>query len=421
MFEVPFLPVRDDFHPKRNQARQKLATLPTSRFEDLSSDVYFELARRYPEFQEDPTDGGLTSPSSAYDDVPSPDFPSPPPPYLIPRRSPDDRAQDSGYGGSASGRRPSEDTYKRRPGEDDYPPGRRSEDSYGGVGRSSEDGYAGSAASSRRKPSQDIPSGRRSTDRERDLARRPGTTVSTNSDSTGTAGQSATATSAMIIPNKSTIAEEEIEVPFGGREGRESSSTAIDDRDRGGDRVDTDVEADRDPESDYRSPKSPIGGLSGLSARLGRDTDDDDPSSTRGGGDDYYDKMSVASDRSGGGPSSRPNPSNSANNSNTSRSGSAAGGVLSAEEQEKMRRDYEFRIATMQSKIQGLEREVGGQRERERKWEDGEERVRSMEEELNGLRRVRQPLQIIFVSVAQFFVASGRADLYHENHAERTR
>ena len=50
---VPFLPVRDDFHPKRNQARQKLATLPTGRFKDLSSDVYYELARRYPEFKEE--------------------------------------------------------------------------------------------------------------------------------------------------------------------------------------------------------------------------------------------------------------------------------------------------------------------------------------------------------------------------------
>jgi hypothetical protein len=49
---VPFLPVREEFHPKRNQARQKLATLPITRFEDLSSDVYFELARRYPEFKE---------------------------------------------------------------------------------------------------------------------------------------------------------------------------------------------------------------------------------------------------------------------------------------------------------------------------------------------------------------------------------
>lgn len=45
---VPFLPVRDDFHPKRNQARQKLATLPSSRFKDLSSDVYFEIERRFP-------------------------------------------------------------------------------------------------------------------------------------------------------------------------------------------------------------------------------------------------------------------------------------------------------------------------------------------------------------------------------------
>jgi hypothetical protein len=51
--QVLFLPVREEFHPKRNQARQKLATLPASRFEDLSSDVYFELARRYPEFKED--------------------------------------------------------------------------------------------------------------------------------------------------------------------------------------------------------------------------------------------------------------------------------------------------------------------------------------------------------------------------------
>lgn len=50
---VPFLPVREEFHPKRNQARQKLATLPIARFEDLSSDVYYELARRYPEFKED--------------------------------------------------------------------------------------------------------------------------------------------------------------------------------------------------------------------------------------------------------------------------------------------------------------------------------------------------------------------------------
>ncbi len=49
---APFLPVRDDFHPKRNQARQKLATLPKNRFKDLASDVFHELRRRYPEFDE---------------------------------------------------------------------------------------------------------------------------------------------------------------------------------------------------------------------------------------------------------------------------------------------------------------------------------------------------------------------------------
>ncbi|CAD6934679.1 unnamed protein product [Tilletia controversa] len=46
----PHLEVRPEFHPKRNQARQKLATLPKSRFKDLAADVFFELERRFPEF-----------------------------------------------------------------------------------------------------------------------------------------------------------------------------------------------------------------------------------------------------------------------------------------------------------------------------------------------------------------------------------
>lgn len=44
--------VKEEFHPKRNQARQKLATLPVGRFKDLASDVYSELARRYTSFTE---------------------------------------------------------------------------------------------------------------------------------------------------------------------------------------------------------------------------------------------------------------------------------------------------------------------------------------------------------------------------------
>ncbi|KAH9973695.1 hypothetical protein BGW80DRAFT_219069 [Lactifluus volemus] len=72
--QLPFLPVREEFHPKRNQARQKLASLPTNRFQDLSGDVYHELVRRYPEFKQEPPDISITSP----DDFPSPDFPTAP-------------------------------------------------------------------------------------------------------------------------------------------------------------------------------------------------------------------------------------------------------------------------------------------------------------------------------------------------------
>ena len=46
----PYLLPKDNFHPKRNQARQKLATLPTPRFQDLAMDVFYELERRCPHF-----------------------------------------------------------------------------------------------------------------------------------------------------------------------------------------------------------------------------------------------------------------------------------------------------------------------------------------------------------------------------------
>lgn len=45
-----FLLPKDTFHPKRNQARQKLATLPPPRFRDLATDVFYELERRFPRF-----------------------------------------------------------------------------------------------------------------------------------------------------------------------------------------------------------------------------------------------------------------------------------------------------------------------------------------------------------------------------------
>jgi hypothetical protein len=46
----PFLQPRQDFHEKRNQARQKLSSLVTPRFKDLATDVFCELERRFPQF-----------------------------------------------------------------------------------------------------------------------------------------------------------------------------------------------------------------------------------------------------------------------------------------------------------------------------------------------------------------------------------
>lgn len=60
----PFLMPEDNFHPKRNQARQKLSTLPANRFRDLATDVFFESERRFPAFTSADMEGGGSGPSS---------------------------------------------------------------------------------------------------------------------------------------------------------------------------------------------------------------------------------------------------------------------------------------------------------------------------------------------------------------------
>ncbi|KAJ6497791.1 hypothetical protein C8R45DRAFT_1211619 [Mycena sanguinolenta] len=349
--EVPFLPVREEFHPKRNQARQKLATLPVTRFEDLSSDVYFELARRYPEFKEDPS--GLVTPGSNYDDYPVSDFPNASPPRNNGRTSVD-RPADSGYGGSSvSSRRPSED--RRRPSEDrdrDYSSGgRRSADTFPGRASGDDNSYS----SSRRRPSQDTT--RRSDERDREREYRSRGAPSISSDTSNlTAQQSTTATSGMIIPNKSTIEEEYIEVPYG-RETRDSVET-LDDRDRN-----DSLPEPPDTASDYpMSPQSPAGGLSGLSARLRGDDDDDYQRSGSDRDRDRVEMRDVGRDKSGG---SR----------------------VSEEEVENVRREYEERISKMQTQISTLQRDRDEADERERTWMDSETRVKQMEEELSTVRR----------------------------------
>jgi len=49
--EVPFLCWQESMYLKRNTTRQRLATLSLRRFNDLLSEVLFEMAQRYPNFK----------------------------------------------------------------------------------------------------------------------------------------------------------------------------------------------------------------------------------------------------------------------------------------------------------------------------------------------------------------------------------
>lgn len=262
---------------------------------------------------------GILSPASAYDDVPSPEF------HTSPRSDIPILPHNTRLGQS------SEDRGSAREDE-----ARRSEDTY-------------------------VPRQQTSKDHGTDFGRRP-SAASIRSDSTGTTNaQSATATSGMVIPNKSTIAEEDIEVPYG-REMRESSGTAIDTREGVGE-----VDA-TDGEHEHWDQRTTLGGLNGLSARLRSvQSEDDDTGDVRS---DDYDKVSlgrtsVTSDRSIGGPK-------------------VAGGQTSVmgDEQEKLRRDYEFKIATMQSRITSLERDL------EQRELGAQQTTRRLEDELEGFRKV---------------------------------
>ncbi|PVU98711.1 hypothetical protein BB560_005615 [Smittium megazygosporum] len=51
--ELPFLPVNEELHPKRNQARQKLATLAKEKFNELVVDTYMEITIRYSKIIQD--------------------------------------------------------------------------------------------------------------------------------------------------------------------------------------------------------------------------------------------------------------------------------------------------------------------------------------------------------------------------------
>lgn len=76
----PSLPPKQNFHPKRNQARQKLSTLPIERFRQLATDVFFELERRIPRF----AGGDIDRPQSGASLRAPPGGRRPPPPGFRP-------------------------------------------------------------------------------------------------------------------------------------------------------------------------------------------------------------------------------------------------------------------------------------------------------------------------------------------------
>ncbi|KIJ51216.1 hypothetical protein M422DRAFT_26642 [Sphaerobolus stellatus SS14] len=327
--EVPFLPLRQDFHPKRNQARQKLATLPIPRFRDLAGDVYFELCRRYPEFKEPEIIDTPTSAPSAYGEAPSPEYRdrSPPPTTQSPVYSPISPILNA----------------RRNPSREQNSP-----------------------FSDRRRPSEDT---LRSPDRSTPLRRPSGDDSGSIYGGGSVSGSIATATSGVIIPNKSTITEEEITVPFERREERTSRSTVMaDEKD--------DPYDDRDTEDGasvgFKSPSSPPAGLAGLNAlsnisartkNRSRESDDDlGPS--RSGDSDY-------NDRSYRSPTS------------PARNGSLRMRQPNAAEEEKQKREYELKIATMQTRINNLEDEVSDSNARRA---EGEDLIRKLTDDLEQFR-----------------------------------
>ncbi|ORY23629.1 hypothetical protein BCR39DRAFT_582805 [Naematelia encephala] len=295
--DVPFLPVREDFHPKRNQARQKLATLPNNRFKDLASDVFFELRRRYPEFEEGEVSISQRRPGSNYDE---------PPPAPGPRRP-------------SLSQQPSNPTMTRLNSSTSLHQRQQSNMS------------AGSSGSSHRpRPS-------RGNTQEMLVEPRQA------------------ATSEVVIPNKSRMREEEIEVPYA------RDSQVIEQR--------SSRTSSPDPRDSRSSLKIPP-------QMLSPQTED---------GRDYYDRMSFSS-----------------NVTNKSKALVQGGSGWDEEREQKIRAEYEFRIAGLERRAQVAENErdearrgEGAEREQRREWED---EVRGLKERsgqhASSLRSIQHELDL---------------------------
>lgn len=299
---TPFLPVRDDFHPKRNQARQKLATLPKNRFKDLASDVFFELRRRYPEFEDEPTGGADGEQEMlAYDDSPAQGMPM--------------SASSSSLASQARQQQQQQQQQQR-------PAHHRKGSSMGSNSSAGERSASVNTQVSR--------------DRYANLT---------------------TPTNDVVVPNKSRLQEEAIEVPYA----RDSQH----DMDPGESEALLSQQGTGAGPSNLREGHRPD---SRSSVPTSTSHDPTSPNATDDG--QYVDRMSFSS-----------------NVTTTTRSRAAGGGITSPngwEDQEhKLRAEYELRIAGLERKIQVVE---GERDELQRELADERERRKDYEDEVRGLK-----------------------------------
>ncbi|GJJ08537.1 hypothetical protein Clacol_002755 [Clathrus columnatus] len=335
--EVPFLPFRQDFHPKRNQARQKLATLPVPRFKDLAGDVYFELSRRYPEFKEPELSESITATSfSSNEDALN----------LDNRDRTHTPAQSTSFPPSPGIRKLARDLPNAPFSSPPIDRRRLPEDTR--------------VISSPRRPSGD--------------------------ESISTLGNVATATTGVVIPNKSTIAEEEIRVPYGDDDG--VADDKYDDQEQYAEDGDND-----DARGTFKSPSSPPVNIGGLNALLGnrsldrsRDSDDEVP---RKSDSDYMDG------RSG----------------NVSRNDSFRGPQLQLVDEDKIRREYELKTATLQSRINVLEDELNLAHTRD---SESQDRVRQLTAEVERLKSNIQGQSITIISLQHELGDARKSQAQHD-------
>jgi hypothetical protein len=183
----------------------------------------------------------------------------------------------------------------------------------------------------------------------------------------------------MVIPNKSTIAEEEIKVPYGEEDDLRNSGLIGEGKD---DEPFEDLDTEDGASASFKSPVSSssagLGGLSALSAignRQDRSRESDDDPGTGRSDSDYYERAL--------GRSSSDKPGRNANiktrQSNT------------LEDEDKLRRDYELKIATMQMRINSLEADLA---ESTTHKAESEDQVRKLTSELELLRNVRGAISL---------------------------